>query len=86
MMSNTIFNRDHNTSSDRAFLTSLFSKYTVLGEDQAGSVNAKRVLTAFTAKFCARELLKEWRGLSGEALDAVVDSDQFDKTFKEFDY
>ena len=74
-MSNTIFNRDHNTARDRAFLTQLFRKYTVLGEDAQGEINAKRVLTLFNARFCARELLREWRGLSGEALDAVVDSD-----------
>ena len=85
-MSNTIFNREHNRQRDRAFLTQLFRKWTVLGEDADGQINAKRVLTLFNARFCAKEILRQWRGLSGEALDAVVESDQFEKTFKEFDY
>ena len=58
----------------------------MLGEDSKGEINGKRVMSLFTARFAARELLKEWKGMNGAELDEFIDSDEFNKIFKEFDY
>ena len=58
----------------------------MLGEDKEGNANGKRVLTNYNAKWAARDILREWKGLSGADLDNYIDSEQFDKIFKEFDY
>ena len=86
LLDKTVFGREHNTGADRQYLTGLFKKYMVLGEDGDSDPNGRRVLTKFNAQFCAREILKDWKGLSGqEALD-FVEGESFDKIFKEFDY
>ena len=75
VLENTMFSREHNTSKDRQFLTSVFQKYTELGEDSQGNVNGKRVLTPWTAKYAAIEILSEWKGMKSADLDEFVESD-----------
>ena len=86
ILGNTVFSRDHNLPKDRAFLTSVLRKYSVLGNDSNDDINGKRVLTDFNGKWAARDILREWKGLNGEDLDNFIESDNFKKIFKEFDY
>ena len=82
----TAFSSDHNKRGDNQFLTKVFRKYSELGADEAGDVNGKRVLTPWTAKYVAKDILSEWKGVSGEEANSFVESDKFKKLFKEFDY
>ena len=34
----------------------------------------------------AKDILREWQGTNKKDLDAFVESEEFDKIFKEFDY
>ena len=43
-------------------------------------------MTNYNAKWAARDILREWKGLSGADLDNYIDSEKFDKIFKEFDF
>ena len=58
----------------------------VLGTDGSDQANGKRVLTLFNARFAAKEIAAQWLGLSGDQLEQFVNTEQFEKTFKEFDY
>ena len=64
----------------------MFRKYSELGADDAGEVNGKRVLTPWTAKYVAKDILKEWKGITGDEANTFVESDKFKALFKEFDY
>ena len=86
ILGGTVFSRDHNLPEDRAFLTGVFHKYSMLGNDASDEINGKRVLTEFNSKWAARDILREWKGLNGEDLDNFIDSDNYSKIFKEFDY
>ena len=52
----------HNHKTDNAFLTRVFKKWTQLGVDGEGDINGKRVLTAWTAKWAAKDILGAWMG------------------------
>ena len=86
VLSGTVFGRTHNTKEDRAYLTDTFSRFTTLGESSDGELNGHRVLTEFNAKWAARDILKAWKSLKGQDLDDFIDSEQFHKIFKQFDY
>ena len=86
ILGGTVFGRDHNLPEDRAFLTSTFRKYSLLGEGADAEINGKRVLTPYNSKWAARDILKEWKGLKGEELDNFIESDKYNTIFKEFDY
>ena len=61
----TPFSGNHNHKKDQQFLTKVFRKYTTLGTDANGDPNAKRVLTMFNAKWAAREIVRDWKGVTG---------------------
>ena len=86
MLDHTPLSDNHSKHKDQAFLTGVFRKYAVLGNDAEGEMNGKRVLNEFNAKWAAREILTEWKGLAGGELDTFINSDKFNKIFKEFDY
>ena len=86
LFSKTVFSSDHNKKTDNQFLTKVFRKYSELGADSEGDVNGKRVLTPWTAKYAAKDILKEWKGMSHEDATEFVESEDFQKIFKEFDY
>ena len=65
VLGGTVFGRTHNTKEDRAFLTETFRKYSTLGESSDGALNGKRVLTEFNAKWAARQIVREWKGVKG---------------------
>ena len=86
LLDKTVFSRNHTRKADQDYLTHLFRSYTTLGADGDGDANGKRVLTEFNAKFAARKILKDWKGLSSnEALD-FVEGDKFHGIFAPFDY
>ena len=64
----------HNTSADDQYLTKVFSKFAVLGTDESGEPNGKRVLTKFNALNAAREIIGTWKNLSGQQLDDYLDA------------
>ena len=81
ILGGTVFSRDHNKFTDQAFLHDVFAKYTdpeATGED--------RGLNLWNAKYAAKEILREWKGMSSEDLQDYVESEKFGKIFKEFDY
>ena len=86
LLGNTVFSGDHNHVKDNQFLTEEFAKYSELGTDSTGAVNGKRVFTPWTAKYLAKDILREWKGLKGEELEDYVEGETFKKIFKEFDY
>jgi len=43
-------------------------------------------LTLFNAKWAAREIISNWKGVKGADLDNFIDSSKFTDIFKEFDY
>ena len=51
------------TLDDDEYLTKVFRNYSVLGVDSKGEPNGKRILTDFTARLVARDVLKKWKGL-----------------------
>ena len=53
ILGGTVFSRDHNLPEDRAFLTGVFHKYSMLGNDASDEINGKRVLTEFNSKWIA---------------------------------
>ena len=59
----------------------MFSKYSTLGLDAQGEPNGRRALTKFNARNAAREIISDWKGLSGTALDEYLD-DRFEKQWK----
>ena len=67
-------------------MTEVFHKYSELAKDSSDEVNGKRVLTPWTAKYAAKDILREWKGLKGDELNDYVESEQYGKIFKEFDY
>ena len=86
LLEKTPFSRSHNRKEDQNYLTNLFRNYTTLGADAEGDANGKRVITEFNAKFAARRILQDWKGLSSnEALD-FVDGEKFHGIFSTFDY
>ena len=86
LLDKTPFSRSHNKKEDQNYLTQLFRSYTTLGADSEGDANGKRVITEFNAKFAARKILADWKGLSSnEALD-FVEGDKFHSIFAPFDY
>ena len=40
----------------------------------------------YNAKWAAREIITEWKGVSGSDLDTFIDSAKFAEIFKEYDY
>mmetsp|Transcript_1630 Transcript_1630/g.2884 ORF Transcript_1630/g.2884 Transcript_1630/m.2884 type:complete len:115 (+) Transcript_1630:1-345(+) len=74
----------HNTGADDAYLTKVFGKFSVLGLDEQGEPNGRRVLTKFNALNAAREVIGKWKKLSGKELDDYLDS-KFDSAWHSID-
>ena len=55
-----------------------------MGLDRKGEPNGKRILTDFTARLVARDVLKKWKGLKGEKLENYIDKN-FDKSWHIYD-
>ena len=75
ILKDTPFSGNHNHKKDNAFLTEVFRKYSELAKDEKDEVNGKRVLTPWTAKYAAKDILREWKGLKGDELDNYVESE-----------
>ena len=56
----------------------------MLGVDAKGEPNGKRILTDFTARLVARNVLKKWKGLKGDQLEKYIDKN-FDKSWHIYD-
>ena len=80
----TLGDDQHNTAADDAYMTKVFQKFSVLGEDADGELNGRRVLTKFNALNAAREIIGKWKNMSGKELDAFIDP-RFESAWHQID-
>ena len=53
----------------------MFRKYSELAKDSTDEMNGKRVLTPWTAKYAAKDILKEWKGVKGDEATEFVEGE-----------
>ena len=75
VLQHTAFSDDHNHKGDNAFLTKVFRKWSELGLDGQGEFAGKRAFNKWTASWVAKDILKEWKGITGEEAEKYIDSD-----------
>ena len=86
VLQHTPYSDDHNHKGDNAFLTKVFRKYSELGVDGQGEFAGKRAFNKWTASLVAKDILREWKGITGEEAENYIDSDSYKKIFNDFDY
>ena len=86
VLQKTPYSSDHNHNEDNAFLTKVFRKYSELGLDGEGEFAGKRAFNKWTASLAAKDILREWKGVTGEEAEAYIESDNYKKIFNDFDY